>query len=298
MNKINLYTNLKYLNCNLKALEFKKNDKYYSEILCLKEINNNTNQNTLKKSYESIKDHIYNSYPEIKDHYLNKLCVLQKNHHGKCTCNHHNTIFRDSKLLKKINKKITNSIYITPGNDDYVFKNRASRLYPIILSSDDEYLIKNKNKKLKCAIPLKEHSTPFMLASAYLDFLVFIINIKDMEHHININYEYFQVLQNHKIKLINYFGEHSRKIFDTNGNTMCPITHTTFKIDDLCNIDKYSPKPTDSQLGHIISRSDDGYTIFGFNIALMSRRGNSIIGEYSLLESLWINELKKIIGNN
>jgi len=301
--KINLYTNNYFNSCKFKSLDFKNNDTYYSNILCLKNITNKYNDyKSYNKSYENIKDFISNNFSEIIDYSKtsDKLCVLEKNHKGKCNCNPHNLIFKKTNESKKIINKIINSIYVTPGNDGYVFKNRASRLYPIILSSEDERIIKNKNKKLKCAIPIKDHSTPFMLATAYFDFLVFILNIKGVDEliiKIN-NQEYLNTINNHKEHLQKLFNNHSRDIFDENGFTICPVIHQQFTLDNIIKIDRFKPSNMDTQLGHIISRNDLGYTIYGGNICLISRKGNLILGENSLLENTWINELKNIVNNS
>ena len=301
--KINLYTNNYFNSCKFKSLDFKNNDTYYSNILCLKNITNKYNDyKSYNKSYENIKDFISNNFSEIIDYSKtsDKLCVLEKNHKGKCNCNPHNLIFKKTNESKKIINKIINSIYVTPGNDGYVFKNRASRLYPIILSSEDERIIKNKNKKLKCAIPIKDHSTPFMLATAYFDFLVFILNIKgvdDLIIKIN-NQEYLNTINNHKEHLQKLFNNHSRDIFDDDGFTICPVIHKQFTLDNIIKIDRFKPNNMDTQLGHIISRNDLGYTIYGGNICLISRKGNLILGENSLLENTWINELKNIVNNS
>ena len=45
----------------------------------------------------------------------------------------------------------------------------------------------NKTKKKKCAIPLKDASTPILLAQAYLDWITYIINIKDIKEHLNLD---------------------------------------------------------------------------------------------------------------
>ena len=42
-------------------------------------------------------------------------------------------------------------------------------------------------------------------------------------------------------------------------------------------------------------RKNNEFTSRGFNILFMSRRGNLILGDYSLLEQNWYNELLDII---
>ena len=52
-------------------------------------------------------------------------------------------------ITEKLSKSIDLAIYSTPGNDDYVYKNRCSRLYENVLSSFEEKKIRNKNDKKK-----------------------------------------------------------------------------------------------------------------------------------------------------
>ena len=287
-----MYSNKYFLECIQKADSFKNSlmGKYYSQLLCLNEISNTKNY---EEDYSRIKEHITDSYSEIMEYSKDKLCTLHKGHTGPCTFSPHLKLFANT----KIHNKITSSIYNTPGNDDYVFKNRASRLFPIVLSDSAEKQIRNKNTKLKCAIPLKEHSTPFLLATAYVDFLVLIVNVKGIE--INES-DYSRVLESHKTFLMGYYFNKSRKIFSDDGYTICPVTFHEFSVNDIADASRdsrFNPQNNDAQLGHIIPRNESQFTIFGTNILLMSRRGNLIIGEYSILSETWINELKGIIAN-
>jgi hypothetical protein len=295
--KLNIYTNKYFLESTAKAIKFETGEigKYYSSILCLKEIKNGGNDKSLQESFEAIKEFVSNEYSEVKEYQKNKLCVLQKDHSGACTCNSHTLLFNNNNNNSKIIKKITN-IYNTPGNDDYIYKNRSSRLFPIVLSAEDEYSIRNKNKKLKCAIPLKEHATPFMLATAYLDFLIFIVNVKGVEVN---ECDYSLFLNKHKEYITTHFKKYNRLLFDSNGNTICPITHHVFEIKDIGDNNRdsrFNPSDTDAQLGHLISRSDSEFTTYGSNITLMSRRGNLLIGEHNFMDSVWIEELRKIVS--
>jgi hypothetical protein len=249
--------------------------EYYSSIMCLKEIKKNNNNKNILKEYSQISPFITESLEEIKEYQKNRFCVLNKGHEGKCNCNPRIL------LNKKMNNKLK-GVYSTPGNDDYVFKNRASRLFPIILPKEIEYSIKNKNKKLKCAIPLRDHTTPFMLATAYLDILVLLMNVKGSIIS-TTNKEYLRILDSHKEYLKEYYSSKGLVIFDSEGNTMCPVKEYSFTTKDFERDSRFNPEDTDPQIGHVIPRSEKEYTIRGLNLCILTRSGNIAIGDKELV---------------
>lgn len=267
-------------------------NSFYVENLCLKKIKCKikvTNEHYLP---EELKASIN------KDYYK---CVLPNGHTGKCKQNI-NFIFKKNKITEKLLKSIDTSIFKTPGNDDYVYKNRASRLYPYMLTSEQEKNMRDKKIKKKCAIPKKDSSTPHYLAEAYIDWMTFIVNIHDISEHIIMDeyekYDIKNMLEKNKQRLINYYK--NRQIFNINGNTICVIKKTKINLIDASDINRdnrINPLDTDMQLGHNIARSDDYITIKGNNLLPMSRRGNLIIGEHKFSEDKWINELKVIVCN-
>ena len=101
------------------------------------------------------------------------------------------------------------------------------------------------------------------------------MNVNEMSRHINVQsheyicYHYFSSMINHKNFLIYYFNTYNRKVFNEHGNTICPIIHKELEIsnvsditrDNRTDIDKY-----DIQMGHISSRCNECYTIYGTNI--------------------------------
>lgn len=272
-----------YKNClNNEILWLNKHLEYYQELLCLSKINNKTNF-TLNKSMNNLKNLINEEITDFE--YSNFLCILPKNHDGKCKKDVHSLLFNNNSI-----KNIFNYIYTTPGNDGYIYKNRSSRLFPIQISSDNEKRIKNKEIKLKCSIPLKDASSPILLASCYLDILTLVLHINGIEKFINngIYTIYKQIINKHKNYLINYYT--NRTIF-INNFTVCPILKKELNITELISNDRNNS----IQLGHLIPKTDTEYTLRGLNILLMSRRGNMILGDYNFLEDKWISELKFIV---
>lgn len=300
--KIDLYGK-EYQNCQQKAkdVEESENGEYYKGVLCLKGIGSlaPAREITMNNHYSKIKPFISNTFEEVTSHQKKKKCVLPKGHSGLCSCTMN--IFKNNSTTIKIKQKIEQSIYSTPGADDYVVKNRDSRLHPIAITNSQEKQIKNKKVKLSCAIPLKEQSTPNLLATGYLDYLTYTTNIEGIQEHINKESPHYimceELLKNHKEYLIDYFNKYNRKVFDSDGHTICPVLGRRLSVSDLADPNRDNRtdiRPTDIQMGHISSRCDDCYTIYGTNIVMMSRRGNLIIGEHSFIEDTWISELQAI----
>lgn len=305
--KVNLYGD-RYHKCQETASKFEGSEigKYYKECMCLKDVGGmQPGNNTLKKHYGSISPYTVEDWDEVSSHQQKKKCVLPKGHTGRCSCKM--DIFIPSPTSDKVTIKIEKSIYMTPGADDYLVKNRGSRLHPIAITKEQEKKIRGswsegmKSKKLKCAIPLKEQSTPFMVASAYLDYIVSTCSIQGMEDHINKESRHFQLckdmLTKHKGFLEGYFEKFNRKIFDSDGHTICSVLGCKLRVEDFADPERDNRtdiRPTDIQMGHISSRCEDCYTVYGTNIVMMTRRGNLIIGEHSFIEDTWINELKGI----
>ena len=188
-------------------------------------------------------------------------------------------------------------VYSTPGNDAVVYKNRANRLFQIALAREQEVVIRDTNIKKKCAIPLKDASTPFCLACAYLDLATYLRftrggagAISPGPHQEAIEH----MLDRHKEYLSNYFQAFNRPVFNDAGHTICPVTGHELAEEDWC-VDKNHPLDTDVQMGHVRPRSDEMCSITGLNVVPMIRRGNMILGERVLIEDVWVNELRGIV---
>ena len=299
--KINLFQNLEYDQCQNQVIQWETKYKtYYQSIMCLQPVTLNKNTLTLTTAWRSIEDHVTNEIDELTIKDKSKLCVLPVGHSGKCSFNPHNKIFTH----KRIKDKIQTSIYSTPGNDDYIFKNRHDRLFPICLPATFERMIRDKTKKKKCAIPLKDSSTPLMLATAYFDFLILTLYILGIESHIDLGSEYFknyqEIIYKHKL----YMKEShicKDKLFNKEGHTLCPITGQQVSPEDFAQVEsnrdtRINPKGNDIQMGHGAARKDTEYTIRGLNITLMTRDGNRIQGDYNYDNSEWRQKIENIIA--
>jgi len=303
--KFDLYNNPEYNAANIDAEEFYNSNisNYYKICFCLKECGEyKIRENTLHEHYKNIQPYVYNSFEDVKNHRKKHLCVLINGHTGKCTDKP--IIFKKNNITDKLVKSIDGCIYQSPGNDDYVYKNRASRLHPIHIPKTIERLIRNKNKKLKCAIPLCEYSTPFMLATAYIDWICYMVNIQDIQQFIRTESNeqtltFINTLQNqHKTFLNNHFIQFNRNIFDNNNNTICVIARNivlTKHVSDPSRDNRIDIDAEDIQMGHIKSRNDNYFSVRGTNIVMMSRYGNRVIGEDSFIENVWIDKLKNIV---
>lgn len=301
--KIDLYSNEEYLSAISEAQEYENSEAvmHYKNSYCLKEcLNSSQKIKYIQNLYDKIEPYITNSLDEIISKRRNKLCILHKGHEGKCC--HIVNLFKKNDTTDKLNKSIKNCIFDTPGNDGIIFKNRFSRLFPIILTKKNERKIKEKiDKKLNCAIPLREYSTPFMIATAYIDWMCCILNVSDISKHIKYQENYINLLKNdHKIFLENEYLKYGRKIFNADNNTLCAVKKIliiTKNISDELRDNRIDISPDDIQMGHVISKSDYYFATRGLNILMMTRDGNRILGEYNYLENEWIEQLKNIISH-
>lgn len=279
---------------------------YYSSIICAKSIKTRQNSDaSIASAYESLKPHLQDddeTLDSIKAVVKHPICVLKPGHSGSCSCSPHVKLFAN--LHKSVSGKIETSIYSTPGNDDFVYKNRSNRLFPIALNGAQESQIRDKEKKLKCAIPLCDATTPLMQAGAYIDWVTQYINVPEIRTAIQTTIrdnrelsDFVEILGRHKTVLYDYFKASNRRIFNDAGNTICPVTAHEIRLEDLESREdsRTRPRPTDVQLGHCIPRSDAEFTIRGFNICMMTREGNRIVGDSPFCSDEWLNNLRAII---
>ena len=276
------------------AEQFESNT-HYSDLMCLKP----TGQ--VPKYDESLARYTERfDLGNMRDN-LRHRCVLPEGHEGKCT-HKYDFLLKDKKepTSEKLLGSIDLAIYSTPGNDDFVCKNRASRLYKVALTNEQEKEIRDKNEKKKCAIPLKDASTPMLLAQAYLDWWTFIIHterIEDLLADTPLARSVMDMLKMNKQYLQNVVFQ-NRQIFDNEGYSICVIKRNRLKITDFADPTRNNRTEildTDIQLGHCVPRSDNYPTIRGGNLIPMSRRGNLIIGEHLFTEDKWIEELQNIV---
>jgi len=293
--KYNLFGSEQYLLCQQdKAVWEEEHTGYYKDIICCKPLANKPSETTLN-AFSKISQFCTNSYEEVVAKQESKLCVLPKGHPGKCCKNPHMKMFTSGGLSNKFDT----GIYSTPGNDGIIFKNRHDRLFPIAIPDNVERKIRDSNTKLSCAIPLKDASCPLMLASAYIDYLVFVVNVRDIST-IKAEHSYWDmyadVLKIHTETLKKYFEEKNRRQFNDEGFTVCSATGYEFKVTDFIRDSRVANQETDTQLGHCLSRKDTRYTIRGFNISLMTREGNRLVGDYDFFDETWVNRLRAVVS--
>jgi hypothetical protein len=282
--------------------QYEKNE-HYLNLMCMNDTKNGPKENKKEN------DHYLNDVIKLEGREnLKKKCVLPKGHAGKC-CTNLNCIFKENgqneenkKKIEKLLSSIELAIFQTPGNDDYVYKNRSQRLYHTVLDSTEEKKIRDKNIKKKCAIPLKDASTPVLLAQAYLDWMTYIVNVKDMSGNLQAGAQDYNSIMN----MLSINKEHlkkvysNRQIFNQEGNSICVITKQIINMNDICDPlrdNRVNIRDSDIQMGHNCPRSELYVSIRGENLFPMSRRGNLIIGDRIFTEDEWINELKKIVAS-
>lgn len=291
---LSLLNHVKRQSCIAHALAWAaENSGHYSGLLCLKPIASKRRDATVASAHEKIASKISESCDEIMATQQSFLCVLPPGHTGKCTHTPHHQFITNKVIAVKLDW-----IYTTPGDDDYIYKNRCNRLFPITVPDEVEKQWRDKNVKLKCAIPLREASSPLLMASAYLDYITLILRVEGIDEHLKSDYAHLDSIRKatttHADHLIAHYGKFKRRIFDSEGYSICPVTTDRITADHLGNNDIKSD--TAVQLGHVVPRSETEFTIRGKNILLMSREGNRIVGDNVFTEDIWVNRLKRIIA--
>jgi len=279
-----------------KSIDTYENNSHYTSTMCMK--------NTIcGPKHDNAKEIFMASVKKMSGRAdLKYKCVLPLGHLGKC-CHKFSKLFKDNGFTKKLLSSVDTAIYSTPGNDDYVYKNRSSRLYENVVSSKQEKLIRDKTEKKTCAIPLKDASSPILLAQAYLDWMTFIVNIANIDIHLNVvedeNKSILLMLTKNKEHLISVYASFNREIFDKQGYSMCAITRNVIKLADVADPtrdNRVDICDKDIQLGHNHPRTEKYVSIRGENLIPMSRRGNLVIGERVFTENVWIEELQSIVN--
>lgn len=279
--------------CQTRAREWEaENASHYTALLCLKPIASRRRINTVETAYDMIAERITDSYEEVVESQREFLCVLPPGHTGRCTHTPHKKLITNSVVSCKLDW-----IYTTPGDDDYVYKNRCSRLFPIVVSDELEKQWRDKRTKLKCAIPLREASTPLLMASAYLDYITLLLRVEGIDAYLRTGGHLpaiRTVVAAHADHLAAHYARFNRRIFDDEGFSICPVMTDRIEVAHLANgninVD------TAVQLGHVVPRSESEFTIRGKNILLMSREGNRFVGDKVFTEDEWINRMRRVIA--
>jgi hypothetical protein len=280
----------------------RENYSIYAEFFCLKPRKSaKTKEKTYIEAMQSLSKAILHKHPNklkpiisVKDKEemdrLQKeevgLCVLPKNHRGNCKTNI---------IPPKNHFTILGWCDTTPGADDVIYKNRAKRRFPIRLSDSREKDLRNKKKKRKCAIPLKEAATSFMSATAQIDLFSQILFIKGIDSNetiskLSLSFKKVYKVFFHKI-IHNFYIKRKQRLLNLHGYLITPVSGNIIELGDLI-LDRKDNKSI--QLGHCIPRSDKEYMTRGLNVCLMTRRDNLILGDRSLFDENWIIEINDI----
>ena len=269
-----------------------EDEPHYKKILCLKPV-------STKVLYSCEIPDLSTAWFGVWKTFIEKLperthaCILPEGHTGKCKYTYS---FLTSS--KKLSGSINNCIYTTPGNDDFIFKNRSTRLLRNVMSVDHERVAKDKKQRLKCCIPLEDASTPLLLAQAYLDWVTFIIKTEgnELEPPEDLNL----LFDEHAKFLDESFRRKDRNVFNAEGYTICPVTHEKLKYSNWVDTERDNRidiRNNDVQMGHCEPRNANCPTIRGMNLVPMTRTGNRLVGDNNFLESKWIDELKRVTRN-
>lgn len=265
----------------------------YTARLCLKPIKSKRTMDTVIAAHTALAGKVTETCETFTARYADTLCVLPPGHSGACTHAPHKKLITNTCIAGKLDW-----IYTTPGDDDYIYKNRCSRLFPIAVPDDLEKQWRDKSVKLRCAIPLREASTPFLLATAYLDYLTLILHVEGIDTVLDTTYPHLQAIREitatHLETLRSYYAGFQRRIVDKDGFSICPVTTDRISVAQLSNSDIKEDGAI--QLGHVVPRSETEFTIRGKNLLLMSREGNRIVGDNVFTEDVWLNRLRQIIA--
>ena len=317
--KINMYDNPQYNLCQQKAEVFENSPigVYYKNNFCLKPcLSSKCRESTVEKYYHEIKDYISNDYKDVLNYNQMRLCVLQKDHDGACSSSPYSMkkMLQPTRVSNKMETSVNSCIYQVPGDTsgNSYYKNRASRLYPIVISSDTKFKInrESSNTKVpKICISLKEHTTPFLMATAYIDWVTYALLIEGMEEHIlpTMAEPYIgwkrKLVGDHASFLHDHFQSKNRKIFDMSSGvrkTICAVKQNVLTVDNFADIsrdNRINIDQNDIQMGHIVPRNNNEYTIRGTNLLMMTREGNRAVGENDYMDNTWIMRDISILKN-
>lgn len=288
-----LYRNPKYQACVSHASEWCKSfAEPYKTLMCLKPMISRRKDETVREAFGKIKDRVEETYEDVLSKHQEFLCVLPIGHSGKCTHKPHTSFVTRKPISAKLDY-----IYVTTGDDDYIYKNRCNRLFPILVADETEKDWRDKTMKLRCAIPVREASTPLMMAAAYLDYLTLILSVEGIYTHIDTSYPHLSDIQAitdiHAVSLSDYYKTFNRSIFDSERYTICPVTTERIEVEYLADNEIKNPKSV--QLGHVVPRSETEFTVRGKNLLLMTREGNRILGDHVFTEDVWLTRLRKVL---
>ena len=93
--------------------------------------------------------------------------------------------------------------------------------------------------------------------------------------------------------MVTVYAEQNKTLFDNQGCTICPVIGQRIGIQHVLNPDRCNPLGI--QLGHVLPRSNTRHTIRGFNLVLMTRTGNRLVGEHDFNSQDWLEILRNTV---
>ncbi|MBP8016954.1 hypothetical protein KAZ01_03005 [Candidatus Gracilibacteria bacterium] len=261
----------------------------YKYLICGKIMNGGSKietVNTALKNLDKIKmtDEDKKFFLFLHDNISHSVCCLPKNHKGKCKSSYQT--FFSPNFANKVK-----DCYMSPGDDDIIFKNRTRRNFPIQISNTQEASLKKefdlkRTSKLKAAIPIKHAATPFLIATTEIDFASMLIQVdknntvpEDIKNPLQKNFE--RLTKDFENYINPKTGEKDPiYIINKEGKLCCPVMGNEllpeyFTIDDTKNDNQI-------QFGHCESLLNNKYMTRGGNIIVITRRGNLIQSNDSL----------------
>ena len=288
INIISLSAHPSVVSCNTHAAAWAEAElQPYSNLMCMKPVGKVTLA-PIRAAYAHLSKWISDPIEDAEKS-LRYSCVLPKGHKGGCDYNPTKAIFKNKTIACKFDWLTS-----TPGDDDYIYKNRATRLFPFKVPDVLQRVWRDKGTKRKCAIPLREGSTPEMMSTAWLDYFTLMLSVEGIDEELK-KYQHLEALRAmvavHKVELARHYSALGKTIFDTEGFSICPVMGTRLNVAQIANPDLCDLNAI--QLGHVIPRTDEQYTIRGKNILMMTRRGNLLVGDCSFLDDTWITQMEQ-----
>ena len=261
----------------------------YKEHMCCKKIKSSYRSDVLIKSLQngrpyglSFQDEKW--YKSLANKWDYAVCCLPNGHAGRCEKNY------TKYFMERYSVKLGDCLQ-APGADDIIFKNRTRRTYAVIVERAQESIIRQqyemKSKaKTKAAIPSEQASSPFLCATAALDFaglLTLQYDPTGVYSKNKLDPRTMEAIKEHGKKLIKAYKEnYSMHIVDGDGFLCDPFTLKKHLPEYWTSVDRKSPHQI--QFGHIAPIRANKFMTRGMNVFPLTRETNIRQGDRSFSE--------------
>ena len=257
----------------------------YKDLMCLKVTNGGVKQDTFSKALAEINKFLASDDSGFylnfyQKHSQSPLCSMPKGHPGACS----------SSYAKYFADQFANKIKdcdTTPGDDDILFKNRARRYFPVLVTKSQYTVLNAKhrwkanNVKLKAAIPAENAGTAFTVATAHFDFAAILMLQKGIETK-GLPKEIEVALRSRAAEVVAAFASMGVYITDKNGNLCDAVLGITIEPEWYSVEDHRDPNQI--QFGHVFPLTSSKFMTRGMNVIPITRRGNLIQSDNPLNE--------------